>query len=112
MTGANIRLGSTTYSFNDEYHSYELSLEGMFEAIGSLGPGQGVELIAPQCIRTYPEVSEAFERRFLDAVDRYDLVPSAFGHYSDLGRISGRQLSIEEAVEFSRIQLEGAKRLG
>jgi len=112
LTGANIRLGSTTYSFNDEYHSYELSLEGMFEAIGSLGPGQGVELIAPQCIRTYPEVSEAFERRFLDAVDRYDLVPSAFGHYSDLGRISGRQLSIEEAVEFSRIQLEGAKRLG
>jgi len=107
-----IRLGTTTYSFNDEYHSYDLSLESMFETIGSLGPKQGLEIIAPQCIRTYPEVSEEFERRFKHAVERYDLVPSAFGHYSDLGRIPGRNLSIEEAVEFSRIQLEGAKRLG
>jgi hypothetical protein len=107
-----IRLGTTTYSFNDEYHSYDLSLESMFETIGSLSPKQGLEIIAPQCIRTYPEVSEEFERRFRYAVERYDLVPSAFGHYSDLGRIPGRDLSIEEAVEFSRIQLEGAKRLG
>jgi sugar phosphate isomerase/epimerase len=110
--GTKIRLGATTYSFNDEYHSYELSLERMFATIGSLGPKQGLEIIAPQCIRTYPEVSEEFEHIFRDAVERYDLVPSAFGHYSDLGRIPGRNLSIAEAVEFSRIQLEGAKRLG
>lgn len=112
MTHANIRLGSTTYSFSAEYHSYALSLEGMFEGIGSLGVGQGIEIIAPQLIRSYPEISLAFERRFLKAVERYDLVPSAFGHYSDLGRLAGRDLSIDEAVEFSRIQLEGAKRLG
>lgn len=112
MTRANIRMGTTTYSFNDEYHSYDLSLETMFETIASLGPGQGIELIAPQCIRSYPEVSEEFERRFRDAVDRYGLVPSAFGQYTDLGRVAGRNLSLEAATEFSRIQLEGAKRLG
>lgn len=112
MIDAAIRMGTTTYSFNDEYHSYDMSLEGMFEAMGRLGSGQGVEIIGPQCIRTFPEVSLEFERRFRDAVDRNGLVPSAFGHYSDLSRIQGRDLSIDEAVEFSRIQLEGAKRLG
>lgn len=112
MTGANIRLGTTTYSFNDEYHSYDLSLETMFETIANLGEGQGLEIIGPQLIRSYPFVSEDFERRFKLTTERYGLIPSAFGHYSDLGRIAGRDLSLDEAVEFSRIQLEGAKRLG
>jgi sugar phosphate isomerase/epimerase len=109
---AKIRFGSTTYSFNAEYHSYEYSLEDVFAMIGALGSQQGVELIGPQCIRGFPEVSEEFERSFRRWVEKYELVPSAFGHYSDLGRISDRDLTLEEAVSYSRVQLEGAKRLG
>lgn len=113
MTSApKIRMGSTTYSFNGEYHSYKYSLEELFEKIGELGPGQGIEVIGPQCIRTFPEVPESFEKLFHRAVERYDLVPSAFGHYSDLGRVTGRDLTIDEMLDYSRIQLEGAKRLG
>jgi sugar phosphate isomerase/epimerase len=111
-TSSMIRMGSTTYSFNDEYHSYECSLEGLFEKIGELGPKQGIELIGPQCIRTFPEVSEEFERIFKRSVERYNLVPSAFGHYSDMSRITGRDLTQDEMLEYSRMQLEGAKRLG
>jgi sugar phosphate isomerase/epimerase len=69
-------------------------------------------LVGPQCIRSFPEVSEEFERLFHRCIERYDLRPSAFGHYSDLARISGRDLSQEEMLEYSRTQLEGAKRLG
>jgi sugar phosphate isomerase/epimerase len=111
-TQARFKLGTTTYSFNDEYYSYIYTLDDCLRHIGSLGRQQGVELVAPQCIRTFPRVSDEFEREFKAALERYDLRPSAFGHYADLSRISGRDLTEQELVDYSLLQLEGAHRLG
>jgi hypothetical protein len=106
------RLGVTLYSFNDEYYNYRYSFDECMEKIGSLGPGTGVELVGPQMVRSWPEVSEEFEKRFKRLVERYNLVPTAYGGYADPEQITGRQLTAEEQADYIRIQIRSARKLG
>ncbi len=106
------KLGVTLYSFNAEYYSYRYSFEECMAAVGSLGPGQGVELVGPQMIRAYPDLSAEFEARFKRALERYDLRPAAYGGYADAQRITGRWPTREEEVEYLKLQIRSAARLG
>jgi sugar phosphate isomerase/epimerase len=106
------RLGVTMYSFNADYYSYRYSLEDAFAAIGSLGTGQGVEIVAPQVMRSFPDPSEEFETVFRRLVDRYGLVPSAYGAYGDGARFPGRWANVDEQVDYLSRQLRAAARMG
>jgi hypothetical protein len=53
----------------------------MMEKAGQLGGG--VEIVGPSHIRSFPEVSEEFERSFKSSVDRYGLTPTSYGSYAD-----------------------------
>lgn len=106
------RLGVTLYSFNADYYTYRYSLEDMFAAAGSLGEGQGVEIVAPQMMRSYPQPSVEFEYTVARLVDRYGLEPSAFGAYGDGARFTGRWASIDEQVDYLSRQLRSAARMG
>lgn len=105
-------LGVTLYSFNHEFYTYKYSFEECMELVGSLGPGQGVEVVGPQMIRSYPELSEEFEKRFKRAVEKYDLRPTAYGAYADPQRITGRLLNGEEQSAYLRAQIRSAHQLG
>lgn len=105
-------LGVTLYSFNAEFYSYRYSLEDCMERVGALGPGQGVEIVGPQMIRGFPEVSGEFLARFSRAVERNALVPTAYGAYADPRRMSGRLLTRDEQTEYLKMQFRSAKRLG
>lgn len=107
-----IKLGVTLYSFNVEYHTYQYTMEDCMEAVGSLGPGQGVEIVGPQMIRGYPDLPEEFEHRFKHAVERYDLRPTAYGAYFDGQRITGRWPTKEEQLDYMQRQIRAASRLG
>lgn len=109
---AEIKLGVTLYSFNAEYYSYRYSFEDCMALVGSLGPGQGVELVGPQMIRGFPELSEEFEHRFRTAVERHGLEPTAYGAYGDGQRITGRWLTREEQIDYLEVQLRAAATLG
>lgn len=106
------KLGVTLYSFSAEYYTYQYTLEDCMEAVGSLGPRQGVEIVGPQMIRGYPDLPVEFERRFKNAVARYDLVPTAYGGYGDGQRISDRWPTREEELDYLRRQMRAAHRLG
>lgn len=107
-----IKVGATAYSFNEDFFTYRYSFENCLELIGSLGPEQGVEIVAPQMMRGYPNVSEESQQTFLRARDRYGLVPTCFGGYSDAGIITGRDLNTEEQTDYLKVQMKTAKRLG
>lgn len=109
---SSIKLGVTLYSFNAEYYSYRYSFEDCMELVGSLGPGQGVELVGPQMIRGFPELPAEFEHRFKRAVERHDLRPTAYGAYGDAQRTTGRWASDEEQSTYLRQQIRAAARLG
>jgi sugar phosphate isomerase/epimerase len=110
-SGALLHLGVTLYSFNAEYYQYKLSFQDCLEKVGSLGSGTGVELVGPQMVDSWPEVSEEFEKTFKNLVERYELTPTAYGGYQDWRRF-GRVLTLEENVEHCRLQIRSAKRLG
>ncbi|HCJ5524750.1 TPA: TIM barrel protein [Klebsiella pneumoniae] len=107
-----LKLGVTLYSFNVDYYTYRYSLQDCFAAAGSLGEGQGVEVVAPQMMRGFPELSSEFETTFRQLVDKYGLKPSAYGAYCDRGRVTGRFTNREEQIEYMKIQIRAAARLG
>jgi sugar phosphate isomerase/epimerase len=107
-----IRLGVTLHSFNVEYYTYKYALEDCLAAVGSLGPGQGVELVAPAMIRGFPDLPAEFEHRFRRAVEAHDLRPTAYGAYGDAERFTGRWASDEEQLDYLRRQIRAARRLG
>ena len=105
-------LGVTLYSFNVEHYTYKYTMEELLELVGSLGPAQGVELIGPQMIRSFPECSDEFEKRFKNAVEKYDLRPTCYGGYPDPQRVFGRWLTREEQSEYVKAQIRCASKLG
>lgn len=107
-----IRLGVTLYSFNAEYYSYKYSLEDCMERVGSLGPGQGVEIVGPQMIRGFPDLSAEFEHRFKQLLERHDLRPTVYGGYCDAQRATGRWPDHGEQAEYLQRQVRAAARLG
>lgn len=100
-------LGSTTYSFNKEYYYYEKSFDDMLADLGSLGKGTGVELVLPQVDRHYPDLSPEIEKKFRNAMEKYELVPSILGGYDD-----PFYWNDDEAVEFLVRQIKVAHQLG
>lgn len=109
---AQIKLGVTLHSFSVEYYTYRYTLEDCMAAVGSLGPGQGVELVAPAMIRGFPDLPPEFEYRFKRAVERYDLRPTAYGAYCDAERFTGRWATNEEQVDYLQRQIRAARQLG
>src|SRR6478672_425227 len=107
-----MKLGVTLYSFSRDFFSYRYSFEKCLELVGSLGPGQGVEVVGPQSLRGFPEVSEESQQQFLHAVDAYGLVPTCFGGYGDPAIVTGRALSAVEQDEYLKAQMRTAHRLG
>ncbi|MGO4533518.1 sugar phosphate isomerase/epimerase family protein [Leifsonia sp. 2MCAF36] len=107
-----LKLGVTLYSFNVDYYTYRYSLQDCFAAAGSLGEGQGVEIVAPQMIRRFPELTPEFEYTFRKLVDQYGLQPSAYGAYADRQRFRGRLANRDEQIDYLRLQIRAAARLG
>ena len=69
-------LGVMLFSLGGEFWRRRLSLTGCLEAVASLGPDQGIELIGAQSLTSYPEVSADEVRDFREAVDRTGVVPA------------------------------------
>ncbi|MFA7938405.1 sugar phosphate isomerase/epimerase family protein [Klebsiella oxytoca] len=107
-----LKLGVTLYSFNVDYYTYRYSMQDCFAAAGSLGEGQGVEVVAPQMMRGFPQLSSEFETSFRRWIDQYGLQPSAYGAYCDRARVTGRFTNREEQIEYMKVQIRAAARLG
>jgi sugar phosphate isomerase/epimerase len=91
---------------------YKRNFEDLIETVTSLGPKQGIEIVAPEFDRGYPALSPEFERRFKNAREKYDFVPTAWSGYIDPQRITGRYTTREEKIEYLKLQIEAAATLG
>jgi sugar phosphate isomerase/epimerase len=107
-----ITLGVTLHSFGVEYFTYRYTMEDCIAAVGSLGSGSGVELVAPQMIRGFPDLPAEFEHRFRRAVEKYDVRPTAYGGYGDAQRGVGRWAPRDEQLDYLQRQIRAAQRLG
>ena len=106
--GSDIKLGLTLYSLTSEWAAGRYDLHGLLDTVAAAGIGPGIEIVASQTIRTYPEVTDEFVREWRDAFDRHGFVPSSFGCNLDMGRRRDRDMTLDEEYEFTVAQFRSA----
>ncbi len=113
MTGIQAPLlGTTLYSFTNEWVSGRYSLEGLLELVAEAGIGPGVELVGFQSIRDFPNIDRDFVRGFRDAIERLHLVPTSLAANIDVAIRPDRDLTTDERVAYTVPQIEAAHTLG
>jgi sugar phosphate isomerase/epimerase len=112
VPGSQIKLGLTLYSLTSEWAAGRYDLHGLLQAVADAGIGPGIEIVASQTIRTYPDVTDEFVREWRDAFDRHGFVPSSFGANLDMGRRRDRDMTPDEEYEFTAAQFRSAHTLG
>ncbi|GCD89938.1 hypothetical protein [Nocardioides sp. LS1] len=105
-------VGTTLFSFTDEWRSGELTLSEVLARVAGLGLGPDVELVGYQSFRGLPHPTTAEVERFHHDVERSGLRPTAFGVYVDRATPAGRWLTTEESAAQLTEQLHVAARLG
>jgi Xylose isomerase-like TIM barrel len=100
------------FSFTNEWLTRRYTLEQILASAAELDIGPGLEVIGFQTWRTYPQLTTDEVLNFRRLVDALGFEPAALGGYVDLARRTDRLLTVPEAVEFLRPQIETARRLG
>jgi len=105
-------LGTSLYSFTNEWQQRLYMLDQLVAKVGELGLGPGVEVVGFQSFREYPDVSDEFAGHFRDLLDRYELIPSCLGANVDIGRRPDRLMTSEEMIDYIERQIVSATKLG
>jgi hypothetical protein len=105
-------LGTTLYSFTNEWQLREYTFEQLVAKVAELGLGPAVEVVGFQSIRGYPDVSDEFARHFRSLFDKYGLIPSCLGANWDIGRQKNRLMNMDEILGYLQRQMVTAVKLG
>jgi hypothetical protein len=107
-----VRVGTSTFSFTDEWLARRFTLPQLLTRIAELGLGPGLEVIGFQTWRSYPKLSRDEIAEFRSVVGDLGLEPAALGAEVDLLRRADRPMTTDEAVEFLLPQVAVASELG
>jgi hypothetical protein len=111
-TRQQFQLGTTLFSFTNEYLNLEYSFEQLIARVGELKLGPGLEIIGFSAIRGFPGVSDQFAGRFRELVAKYQLSPSCLSSNADVGIRRGTVMNNQEAAAYLEPQLRAAAKLG
>lgn len=107
-----LQLGTTLFSFTNEYHSRRYTVEQMIDKVAELDLGPGIEILGFSHIREYPGVSNEFVEMFRKAVERNRLEPSCLSMNCDMMIHRTRPMTLDESYEYHKAQIETAAKLG
>lgn len=105
-------LGTTLYSFTNEWKQRRYTFDQLVEKVAQLGLGPAIEVVGFQSLRGFPEVSDEFVHHFRDLFDKYELIPSCLGANCDVGRRRGRLMNADEIMDYLQCQMVTAQKLG
>lgn len=105
-------LGTTLYSFTNDWQQRIFNFDQLVAKVAELGLGPAVEVVGFQSFREYPDVSDEFARHFRDLFDKYGLTPSCLGANVDIGRRRDRRMTEEELMNYIQRQIVTAQKLG
>ncbi len=106
------KLGSTLYSFTNEWHERRFGFEELIAEVARRNLGPGLEIIGFSSIRGFPNVSDDFAARFKDLMAQHGLTPSSLAINADMALKRGTMMSLDEAVAYHVPQIEAAAKLG
>jgi hypothetical protein len=107
-----VSVGTTLFSFTDEWRSGGHDLSGLLERVAAHGLGPDVEVVGYQSFRGLPAPYDDEVEVFRSDVRRLGLRPTAFGVYVDHARRRDQWLTVDEGYAELTEQLRVAVRLG
>lgn len=112
MAAANIKLGSTLYSFTNEFHDRTETLASLVRAVEERRLGPGIEVVGFQSFRSFPDVSDAEADAFNEMMAGTSLEKVCLGINADRFMRPGVPVSDDEMVAYHERQLQSAAKLG
>ncbi|WP_422058141.1 sugar phosphate isomerase/epimerase family protein [Sphingomonas sp.] len=109
---AGITLGSTLYSFTNEFHSRRYDLEGLVREVAARNLGPGIEIVGFQSVRGFPVVTDAFADWFKGLIAETGLTPTCLAINADALIDRNRPMTFDESVAYHARQIEAAAKLG
>ena len=107
-----LQLGTTIFSFNNEYHSRRYTFEQLVAKVGELGLGPGLEIVGFSHIRGFPAVTDEFADRLRSLLDRHRLQPSCLCINADAYIRRDQRMTDDESYAYHEAQIRAAAKLG
>ncbi len=110
---ADIKTSVSLYSYQDEYYSGRQDLEGCLAETARAG-ATGVELLAEQMIRRFPEPieQEAFREQWFGWLKKYGLTPVCYDAFLENRIYDNRTLTLYEQINMMKRDIRLASLLG
>ena len=108
---SNIKLGATLFCYGTEYARGQYDFEECVKQAAEAG-AEGYEIVATQMIPSYPDVSEEFLGQVEDLPNKYGIGPVGYGANNDKGMMVDRNLTDDEMLADTIIDLKSANKLG
>lgn len=102
--------GVSLYSYSAEY-GFEKNLEDCFEDVCDMG-AHGIEILANTHIENYPNPTQQWVDHWRSLCRKYDIEPVEYGHWVDGRVMQGRELTVDETVQYLERDMHLASALG
>jgi sugar phosphate isomerase/epimerase len=107
-----LRLGTTLFSFTNEFHGREYSLDELIAQVASLGLGPGIEIVGFAHVRGFPIVTDEFADHFRNQLAKAGLEQSCLGINADRWIIPDKPMSDDDLLAYHEVQIRAAAKLG
>lgn len=108
---SNIRLGATLFCYGTEYARYQYDFEECVRQ-AALAGAEGYEIVGTQMLPSYPNVSDEFLGKVQELKEKYGIGPVAYGANNDKGMRPDRNLTDDEMLADTILDLKAANKLG
>ncbi|TDW16184.1 xylose isomerase-like TIM barrel protein [Breznakia blatticola] len=107
----NMKIGATLFCYGTEYARYEYDFEECVKQ-AALAGATGYEIVGTQMLPSYPNVSDEFLGLVTRLKETYGIGPVSYGANNDRGMRHDRDLSDDEMLADTIIDLKTANALG
>ena len=107
-----ITLGTTVYSFTNEFHAREVTLADEIRLVAEHGLGPGLEVVGFQSFRSFPDVSDAEAAAFAEMIDGTGLQLTCLGINADRFMNPDQPIDADALLTYHERPLRAAAKLG
>lgn len=106
-----IRRSVSLYSYQEEYYTGKLDLEGCIREAAKAG-ATGIELLPEQMMDSFPVVTEEFKEKWFGWMKKYGTEPTCYDAFLENHIYDNRTCTLGEQVKMMERDLKNASELG
>ena len=108
---SSLKLGLSLFCFTNEYNTGKYGFEDCVRT-AALNGAAGYEIVGSQMLPEYPRVSDEFLGLVNSCKAKYGIGPVSYGANQDRGKLPERDLTDDELLALTILDLKAAHRLG